>query len=32
MAAVLLSSKFEDVEAIRMKTLLEKAGHNRFSQ
>ena len=31
MTSVLLSSKFEDVDPIRMKTLLEKAGHNRFT-
>ncbi len=31
MTSVLISSKLEDIEAIRMKTLLEKAGHNRFS-
>jgi hypothetical protein len=32
MTSVLISSKLEDVEAIRMRTLLEKAGHNKFTQ
>lgn len=31
MTSVLLASKFEDVDAIRLKTLVEKAGHNRFT-
>lgn len=31
MTSVLLSSKAEDVEAIRLRTLVEKAGHNRFT-
>ncbi|TNV84235.1 hypothetical protein FGO68_gene4580 [Halteria grandinella] len=31
MTSVLISSKFEDVTPIRLKTLVEKAGHNRFS-
>ena len=31
MTSVLLSSKAEDVDAIRLKTLVEKAGHNRFT-
>jgi hypothetical protein len=32
MTSVLISSKLEDVEAIRMRTLIEKAGHNKFTQ
>ena len=32
MTSVLISSKLEDVEAIRMRTLLEKAGHGKFTQ
>ena len=32
MTAVLISSKFEDIDAIRMSTLLDKAGHNKFKQ
>jgi Cyclin, N-terminal domain len=32
LTAALISSKFEDVEPIRMHVLLEKAGHNRFSK
>lgn len=32
MTCVLISSKLEDIEAIRMRTLLEKAGHGKFSQ
>jgi hypothetical protein len=32
MTSVLISSKLEDVEAIRMRILLEKAGHNKFTQ
>lgn len=30
MTSVLLSSKFVDIQAIGMKTLIEKAGHGRF--
>ena len=29
--AVLISSKFEDVQAIRAHSLVKKAGHNRYS-
>jgi hypothetical protein len=32
MTVVLMSSKFEDVEPVLMKTLLEKAGYNRFTR
>lgn len=32
MTAVLISSKYEDVEPIRMQSLIEKAGHNRFKK
>lgn len=32
MTVVLMSSKFEDVEPVLMKTLLEKAGFNRFTR
>jgi hypothetical protein len=32
MTSVLISSKLEDIEAIRMRTLLEKAGHGKFTQ
>lgn len=31
LASVLISSKFEDVNPIRLKVLVEKAGHSRFS-
>lgn len=30
LTAILISSKFEDVETIRIKTLAERAGHGRF--
>ena len=32
MTVVLMSSKFEDVEPVLMKTLIEKAGYNRFKR
>lgn len=32
LTSVLLSSKYEDVKPIRMKILLDKAGHNKFSR
>ncbi len=31
MTSVLISSKLEDIEAIRMRTLLDKAGHGKFT-
>lgn len=31
LTTVLLASKFEDIEPVRMSTLLEKAGYDKFS-